>query len=74
MFIRIINFLKEIVKVSITYACILFCGCIKEKCLDNEENNEPVISSPTPLINNSKHRVLNAYEEKIIKDMQSKDK
>ena len=64
--INLITSLKDLIKILITYACILFCGCLKDKCIDNNDN-EPVIGSPTPLkSNNSKHPILEAYERSII--------
>lgn len=63
-----LSFFKDLIKICITYGCILFCGCLKNKCLDN--NNEEIndeIKSPTPLLNkNNKHPILEAYERSII--------
>ena len=78
-----LSFFKDLIKICITYGwctlcikrfryieivSILFCGCLKNKCLDN--NNEEIndnIKSPTPLLNpNNKHPILEAYERSII--------
>lgn len=74
-FINCLTFFKDLIKIVITYGCILFCGCLKDKCIDNnnEEINEE-IKSPTPLINkNNKHPILNEYENHIINKIKSND-
>ncbi len=71
--INLISGFKDLIKILITYACILFCGCLKDKCID--DNDEPVIGSPTPLKSNtSKHPILEAYENKIINDINNNTK
>ncbi len=68
-----LSFFKDLIKICITYGCILFCGCLKNKCLDNN-NEEDEIKSPTPLLNpNIKHPILEAYENKIINQINSNE-
>ena len=74
--INALKFFKDLIKVCITYGCILFCGCLKNKCIDNNNNEEinDEIKSPTPLLNpNIKHPILEAYEEHIINKIKSND-
>lgn len=67
--LKALKFFKNLIKICITYGCILFCGCLKEKCIDD---NEPVIGSPTPLKSDKvKHPILEAYEENIINKIKS---
>lgn len=71
-----LSFFKDLIKVCITYGCILFCGCLKNKCIDNNNNEEinDNIKSPTPLLNpNNKHPILEAYENKIINQINSNE-
>lgn len=84
-----LKFFKKLIKICITYGCILFCGCLKEKCIDDNDNEPeglpfgttpsgtrgvPVIGSPTPLKSDIvKHPILEAYEENIINKIKSND-
>lgn len=66
----LIQFFINLFKICISYLCILCCIKCKDKCInDNDDNNNepegPVISSPTPLINHN-HPILDAYERSII--------
>lgn len=68
-FINCLSFFKDLIKILINYSCILLCSCIKNKCIDDNDNNEAInenIKSPTPLLKKSKHPILDAYENKII--------
>lgn len=73
-----LDFFKNIIKNCIIYGSILFCSCLKEKCLKEENKineNEIIVSSPTPLLinnnnnNQNKHKVLEAFENKLINDI-----
>lgn len=68
----LIQFFISLFKICISYLCILCCIKCKDKCInDNDDNNNepegfPVISSPTPLIQHNAHPILDAYERSII--------
>ena len=80
--LNILKGFKELIKILINYSCILLCSCIKNKCIDEDNNNNDDnlwlsrdeglpsssenIKSPTPLLKKSKHPILDAYENKII--------
>lgn len=66
-----LKFFKKLIKICITYACILFCGCLKSKCINEDNNDDINVSSPTPLKKDIKHPVLEAYEEHIINQIKS---
>lgn len=70
----LIQFFINLFKIFISYLCILCCIKCKDKCIndENDNTNEPVISSPTPLINkNNNHPILEAYEDKILNKIKS---
>lgn len=72
--INALKYFKDLIKICISYGCILFCGCLKSKCIDNNEEINDNLKSPTPLLNpNNKHPILEAYEEHIINKIKSKD-
>lgn len=64
--LNILKGFKDLIKILINYSCILLCSCIKNKCIDNNEEINENIKSPTPLLKKSKHPILDAYENKII--------
>lgn len=75
--LNILKGFKDLIKILINYSCILLCSCIKNKCIDdnNEEINKEIneeIKSPTPLLKKSKHPILDAYENKIIEKINMK--
>lgn len=73
----VINFFKII----ISYACILLCINCKEKCIDNDEinNNESPDNTTSDETNynsikkDKQHKVLEAYENKIIEKINKSD-
>ncbi len=73
----LIQFFISLFKICISYLCILCCIKCKDKCIndnDNDDNNnEPVISSPTPLIQHNAHPILDAYENKILNNINNND-
>lgn len=72
--IKALTFFKDLIKICISYGCILFCGCLKSKCIDNNEEINDNLKSPTPLLNpNNKHPILEAYENKIINQINSNE-
>lgn len=73
--VGVIQFFFGLIKILLTYLSILCCIKCKDKCLNDDDNdnndieeNEP--TSPTPLLNNNhNHPILEAYEDKILKDI-----
>lgn len=37
--LNILKGFKDLIKILINYSCILLCSCIKNKCIDNENDN-----------------------------------
>ena len=67
-----LSFFKDLIKICISYGCILFCSCLKSKCI-NEDTDDINVSSPTPLKKETRHPVLEAYEEHIINKIKSNE-
>lgn len=69
------SFFIDLFKILINYLCILLCINCKDKCIDDNDeinNNEVIndeIKSPTPLLKKSKHPILEAYENKILNNI-----
>lgn len=71
----VIQFFFGLIKILLTYLSILCCIKCKDKCLNDEDNDNKDIedkesSSPTPLLNNN-HPILEAYEEKILNNIKN---
>lgn len=63
-----ISYLINLFKILLSYLCILLCINCKDKCIDNDDEIDNDIKSPTPLLSDNvkKHPILDEYENKIL--------